>query len=98
MRQFKPKQKVARISFLSPFHNKKRTFVYQKFSFCLSIAKAMAYHHASACISSPQEYIINRRLFFFHNDDKQNFGFMIYNFREIDDIQGNALIYLQNMI
>ena len=25
--------------------NKKRTFVYQKFLFCLSIAKAMVYHH-----------------------------------------------------
>ena len=29
---------------------------------CLSIAKAMVYHHALACISSPQAYIISRRL------------------------------------
>jgi hypothetical protein len=28
----------------------------------LSIAKAMAYHHALACISSPQAYLISRRL------------------------------------
>ena len=49
--------------------NKKRTFVYQKFSFCLSIAKAMAYHHALACISSPKVHIINRRLYRFRNDD-----------------------------
>ena len=75
--------------------NKKRTFGRQKFSFCLSIAKAMAHHHASSCISSPQAYIITRKLYFFRNDDKQNFVFMIYNFSEIDDIQGNALIYLQ---
>ena len=29
----------------------------------LSIAKAMAYHHALACISSPKVYIISRRLY-----------------------------------
>ena len=58
--------------------NKKGTFVYQKFLFCLSIAKAMAYHHALACISSPQAYIINRRLYRFRNDDIQTFGLMIY--------------------
>ena len=50
--------------------NKKGTFVYQKFLFCLSIAKAMVYHHALACISSAltsisrqSEYIISRRLY-----------------------------------
>ena len=49
--------------------NKKGTFVYQKFLF-LFIAKAIAYHHASACISSAltsisrqSEYIISRRLY-----------------------------------
>ena len=31
----------------------------------LSIAKAMVYHHAQACISSPKVYIISRRLHFF---------------------------------
>ena len=31
----------------------------------------MAYHHALACISSPQAYIINRRLYRFRNDDIQ---------------------------
>ena len=30
-----------------------------------------AYHHALACISSPQAYIINRRLYRFRNDDIQ---------------------------
>ena len=44
----------------------------------LSIAKAMAYNHALACISSAltsisrqSEYIINRRLHYFRNDDIQ---------------------------
>ena len=32
---------------------KEATFVYQKLLLFLSIAKAMAYHHALACISSP---------------------------------------------
>ena len=58
--------------------NKKGTFGRQKFLFCLSIAKAMAYHHALACISSPQAYIINRRLYRFRNDDIQHFVLMIY--------------------
>jgi hypothetical protein len=40
----------------------------------------MAYHHALACISSPKVHIINRRLYRFRNDD----------------IQGFALIVLQN--
>ena len=43
------------------------------FCFCLFIAKAMVYHHALACISSPQAYIINRRLYRFRNDDIQHF-------------------------
>ena len=50
-----------------------------------------AYHHALACISSPQAYIINRRLYHFRNDDMQNFVLMIFNFCEIDDIQGYCL-------
>ena len=49
------------------------------YSIFLSIAKAMVYHHAFACISSPQAYIINRRLYFFRNDDIQNFVLMICN-------------------
>ncbi len=53
----------------SPAPTKKGTFVYQKFLFCLSFAKAMAYHHALACISSPKVHIINRRLYHFRNDD-----------------------------
>ena len=57
---------------------KEVTFVYQKLLLFLSIAKAMAYHHALACISSPQAYIINRRLYRFRNDDIQNFVLMIY--------------------
>ena len=40
-------------------------------SIFLSIAKAMVYHHALACISSPQAYIINRRLY--------TFAMMIYS-------------------
>ena len=45
----------------------------------LSIAKAMAYHHAFACISSPKVYIINRRLYYFRNDDIQDCILMICN-------------------
>ena len=52
----------------------------------LSISKAMAYHHALACISSAltsisrqSEYIINRRLYRFRNDDIQHFVLVIYN-------------------
>ena len=52
---------------------------------------ALVYHHALACISSPQAYIINRRLYRFRNDDIQHFVLMICNFYEIDDIQGLRL-------
>ena len=45
----------------------------------LSIAKAMAYHRALACISSPKVYIINRRLYYFRNDDIQDCVLMICN-------------------
>ena len=38
----------------------------------------MAYHHALACIPSPKVYIINRRLYYFRNDDMQCFALMIY--------------------
>ena len=74
---------MARVLVLNPVTptNKKGTFVYQKFLFCLSIAKAMAYHHALACISSPQAYIINRRLYSFRNDDIQCSALMIYRNR-----------------
>ena len=41
-------------------------------------AAGLVYHHALACISSPQAYIINRRLYRFRNDDIQTFGLMIY--------------------
>ncbi len=46
----------------------------------------MAYHHALACISLPQAYIINRRLHYFRNDDIQNFVLMIYKAFRLDDI------------
>ena len=46
----------------------------------LSIAKAMVYHHAVACISSPKSYIISRRLYYFRNDDMPLFEWMICNF------------------
>ena len=59
---------------------KEVTFVYQKLLLFLSIAKAMAYHHALACISLPQAYIVNRRLYRFRNDDIQHFVLMICNF------------------
>ena len=72
----------------NPFGRAKKevTFVYQKLLLFLSIAKAMAYHHALACISSPEVHIINRRLYRFRNDDMpqqvaddmQNFVLMIY--------------------
>ena len=75
--------------------NKKGTFVYQKFLFCLSIAKAMAYHHALACISSPQAYIINRRLYRFRNDDIQCFALMIYRNKLRMIYKAYALIYLR---
>ena len=39
----------------------------------------MAYHHALACISSPKVYIINRRLYYFRNDDIQDCVLMICN-------------------
>ena len=44
----------------------------------LSIAIAVVYHHAVACISSPKVYIINRKIVYFRNDDIQNFVLMIY--------------------
>ena len=59
---------------------KEVTFGKQKLFLFLSIAKAMAYHHALACISSPQAYITNRRLYRFRNDDIQHFVLMICNF------------------
>ena len=46
----------------------------------LSIAKAMVYHHALACISSPKVYIISRRLYF-------AFAMMIYKAFRFDDMQ-----------
>ena len=45
---FRPKNTVEKDTFSAVF---------------LSIAKAMAYHHDLACISSPQAYIISRRLY-----------------------------------
>ena len=49
-----------------------------KISF-LSFAKAMAYHHALACISPPKKHIINRWLYSFRNDYIQSFVLMIYH-------------------
>ena len=46
----------------------------------LSIAKAMVYHHALACISSPKVYIISRRLYF-------TFAMMMYKAFRFDDMQ-----------
>ena len=73
---------------------KEVTFVYQKLLLFLSIAKAMAYHHALACISSPQAYIINRRLYRFRNDDIQNCVLMIYRNKLRMIYKAHALIYL----
>ena len=54
MQEFKSRKHFRKISFLEPLHNKKRTFVYQKFSFCLS--KPQAWHIIKGalrpCISS----------------------------------------------
>ena len=55
----------------------------------------MAYHHALACISSPQAYIINRRLYRFRNDDIQNFVLMIYRNKLRMIYKAYALIYLR---
>ncbi len=54
----------------------------------LSIAKAMAYRHADACISSPKVYIISRRLYF-------SFAMMICNSYGIDDIHAFGVIYVR---
>ena len=82
--------------------NKKGTFVYQKFLFCLSIAKAMVYHHALACISSAltsisrqSEYLINHRLYRFRNDDIQCSALMIYRNKLRISYKACALIYLR---
>ena len=94
-------QEVMSSSLVTPT-KKEVTFVYQKLLLFLSIAKAMAYHHALACISSALssisrqgEYLINRRLYLFRNDDMPLFEWMICNFCEIDDIQGYALILVR---
>ena len=52
----------------------------------LSIAIAMVYHHRR-CISSDEVCISYR------NDDMQHSVLMIYNFYEIDDMQGFALMF-----
>ena len=90
------------IQLLSQWINKKGTFGRQKFLFCLSIAKAMAYHHALACISSAltsisrqSEYLINRRLYRFRNDDIQTFGLMIYRNKLRMIYKAYALIYFR---
>ena len=57
---------------------KKSTFVKRQKCFFLSIAKAMAYYHDGVVD------IINRRLYFFHNDDIPQ--------QAVGDIQGYALI------
>ena len=74
---------------------KEVTFVYQKLLLFLSIAKVMAYHHALACISSPQAYIINRRLYRFHNDDIQPYGLLIYRNKLRIIYKACALTYLR---
>ena len=47
----------------NPFGQAKNSTSFDLSNF-LSIAKAMVYHHALACISSPKVYIISRRLYF----------------------------------
>jgi len=85
-----------RCVFHTPKSTKKEvTFVYQKLLLFLSIAKAMAYHHALACISSPQAYIINRRLYRFRKDDIQNCVLMIYRNKLRMIYKAYALIYLR---
>ena len=55
----------------------------------------MVYHHALACISPPQAYIINRRLYPFRNDDIHGFAVMIYRNKLRMIYKANALICLQ---
>ncbi len=52
--------------------------------FCFIQAAGLAYHHAQACISSPQAYIITAGV-------SSSCGLMIYNSFGIDDIQGLRL-------
>ena len=80
--------------FKSRYSDQKKNFEKSKFFF-LSIAKAMVYHHALACISSPQAYIINRRLYRFCNDDIQCSALMIYRNKLRMIYKAKALIYLR---
>ena len=59
---------------------KRSNFCLPKVRSFLSIAKAMVYHHALACISSPKVYIISRRLYF-------AFAMMICKAFRFDDMQ-----------
>ena len=81
----------------TPSANKKRTFVYQKFSFCLS--KPQAWYiidaRSAAYIISPfgavshhAQACISLRL-----DDIQHFVLMICNSFGIGEIQGFALLF-----
>ena len=75
---------------VSEFQITHKKYCRKGYVFCsifLSIAKAMAYHHAFACISSSQAHIVNRRLYHFRNDDIQYSVLVIYNFCEMDDMQ-----------
>ena len=100
-RQSERRDIFANGEYLATPANKKGTFVYQKFLFCLSIAKAMVYHHALACISSAltsisrqSEYLINRRLYRFRNGDIQCSALMIYRNKLRMIYKAHALIYL----
>ena len=75
-------------------HQKRSNFCLPKVTSFFIQAAGLVYHHASACISSPQAHIISRRLYFLRLDKMQHFVLMIYNSFGIDDIQGFALICL----
>ena len=58
----------------------------------LSIAKAMVYHHALACISSPKVYIISRRLYPLSQWWYTTASRWWYTMLRINDIHGSAVI------
>ena len=87
--------------------NKKRTFVYQKFSFCLSKPQAWYIITTQSSISSPPLglYLITRqRVFSLRLDDIQHVVLMIYNASHwwyatlrIDDIHAFGVIGMRKV-
>ena len=69
---------VNRFIFTNPAEGAKSSS--RKTCLFLSIAKAMVYHHALACISSPKVHIISLRLYF-------AFAMMLYKAFRFDDVQ-----------